>query len=485
MTDIQQSGSVRWVWDADGVVTVTLDDPGRTANMLNRRHHDGLDACLDDLTGHLDRLRGVVLTSAKRSFIAGPEFVASEITPEEAAETYGLLVPLRDQARRLETLGRPVAAALNGSALGGGFELALACHYRVGPDDPSVIWALAETGMGIIPGGGGVVRVTRMAGIAATVLDIVGPGTVFHPASALAAGMIDEVAADVVAAARAWVLAQPEGVFVQRWERPGYRIPGGTAEPVGVAEEVRRRSAGSPVRALAAVLDVAVRSAAVPPAEAFEIETAAFHPLLAAPEFPSLSYLFFALRTVAGDVGTADLRAGDAGAGDAGAGDAGAGDAGAGDAGAEPPAGETAVAETKIAGTATVPPLRGLAAGTAEFPQVVQNPLAAVFFAPDAPIVEITGDDAEATAAEVRAKGGIPVVIRAGTTSFVRTLLDAGPDQDAMTAAARRALDDGLVIDPVAADVASVLAAGFPPWTGGVLHHLATADQAAQPATDD
>jgi 3-hydroxyacyl-CoA dehydrogenase/enoyl-CoA hydratase/3-hydroxybutyryl-CoA epimerase len=77
----------------------------------------------------------------------------------------------------------------------------------------------------------------------------------------------------------------------------------------------------------------------------------------------------------------------------------------------------------------------------------------------------------------VRATGGIPVVIRAGTASFVRTLLDAGPDPHAMATAARRALDAGLVIDPAGADVASVLAAGFPPWTGGVVHHLAADDQ--------
>src|ERR1700712_3533028 len=120
MTDIQQSGAVRWAWDAEGVVTITLDDPGRTANMLNRRHYEGLNACLDDLTGQPDRLRGVVLTSAKRSFVAGPGSGPGEIPAEEAAPTYALLVPLRDQARRLETLGRPVAAALNGSALGGG-----------------------------------------------------------------------------------------------------------------------------------------------------------------------------------------------------------------------------------------------------------------------------------------------------------------------------------------------------------------------------
>ncbi|MER7277879.1 enoyl-CoA hydratase/isomerase family protein [Dactylosporangium sp. NPDC000244] len=426
MTDVQQSGSARWSWDADGVVTVTLDDPGRTANMLNRRHYDGLGACLDDLTRQLDRLRGVVLTSAKRSFIAGPDFVPSEITPDEAAGTYDLLTPLRDQARRLETLGRPVAAALNGSALGGGFELALACHYRVGPNDPSVVWALAETGMGIIPGGGGTVRVTRMFGIAATVLEIVGPGTAYHPAQALAAGLVDELADDVVAAARAWVLAQPAGRFVQRWERPGYEIPGGTAEPPGLADEVGRRSAGSPVRALAAVLQVAARSAAAPLDEAFEIETAACRALLSAPEIPSLAHLFFAMRAAA-----------------------------------------TAPAERAATGEPAGSPSAGSHAGVREFPQIVANPLAAVFFAPGAPIVEITDAD---LVPEVRAKGGIPVLIHGGHVSFVRTLLDAGPDPAAMTAAARRALDNGLRIDPAGADVASVLAAGFPSWTGGVLH---------------
>ncbi|MEU0561560.1 enoyl-CoA hydratase/isomerase family protein [Dactylosporangium sp. NPDC006015] len=417
MTDVQQSGSARWSWDADGVVTVTLDDPGRTANMLNQRHHDGLGACLDDLTSQLGRLRGVILTSAKRSFIAGPDFVPGEITPDEAAGTYNLLTPLRDQARRLETLGRPVAAALNGSALGGGFELALACHYRVGPNDPSVVWALAETGMGIIPGGGGTVRATRMFGIAATVLDIVGPGTAYHPAQALAAGLVDELADDVVAAARAWVLAQQAGHFVQRWERPGYEVPGGTAEPPGLADEVGRRSAGSPVRALAAVLEVAARSAAAPLDEAFELETAACRALLSAPEIPDLAHLFFAMRAVA-----------------------------------------TAPAERPPAGSQ---------AAMREFPQIVANPLAAVFFTPDAPIVETTDAD---LVPEVRAMGGIPVLIRRGHVSFVQTLLDAGPDPAAMAAAARRALDNGLQIDPAAADVASVLAAGFPSWTGGVLH---------------
>jgi enoyl-CoA hydratase/carnithine racemase len=447
MTNIQQSGSVRWAWDADGVVTVTLDDPGRTANMINRRHHDGMNACLDDLAGQLDRLRGVVLTSAKRSFVAGPEFEPGEITPEEAAGTYDLLVPLRDQSRRLETLGRPVAAALNGSALGGGLELALACHYRVGSDDPSVIWSLGETGMGIMPGGGGVVRVTRMAGIAATVLDIVGPGAVFHPAEALAAGLVDELAGDVVAAARAWVLAQPAGPFSQRWERPGYAIPGGTGEPAGLAGEVRRRSAGSPVRALEAVLDVAVRSAAAPIEEAFEIETASFRTLLSAPEFPALSHLFFALRSVAGTA--APSPAGTPGA---------------------------PVPESEPESEPEPAPL-----SVREFPPTTVNSLAAVFFAPGAPVVEVRGD--AAAVAEVRARGGIPVPVRGGPESFVQALLDAGPDPDAMAAAARRALDAGLEIDPAAADVASVLAAGFPPWTGGVLYHLAATREPSAPGS--
>ncbi|MDR6317129.1 enoyl-CoA hydratase/isomerase family protein [Actinoplanes couchii] len=406
MTSIKQF----WPWDTDGIVTVTLDDPGRTANMLNRRHHDGLAACLDDLARNLDRLRGVVLTSAKRSFVAGPEFEPGEITAEEAAETYGLLVPLRDQARRLETLGRPVAAALNGSALGGGFELALACHYRVGPHDPSVVWALAETGMGILPAGGGTVRVTRMLGIAATVLDVIGPGTAYHPAQALAAGLVDELADDVVAAAKTWIRAQPPGRFVQRWERPGHRVPGGVTAPPGLAEEVARRSAGSPVRALTAVLDVAVRSAAAPLDEAFAIETAACLDLLAAPEFPALAAYFAALRTVAGT----------------------------------------------FPHPAPVRPVPG----TRAFPQIVRDPLAAVFFPPETPLVEVTDP---ALVPMIRTGGGIPVLIPRGAPSFIQTLLDAGPSPADMAAAA-----SGRPVDSATATVAAVLAAGYPAWAPSV-----------------
>jgi 3-hydroxyacyl-CoA dehydrogenase/enoyl-CoA hydratase/3-hydroxybutyryl-CoA epimerase len=285
-----------------------------------------------------------------------------------------------------------------------------------------VIWSLAETGMGIIPGTGGVVRATRQLGIAATVLEVVGSGAVFHPAQALAAGLVDELADDVVAAARRWVLAQPQGRFLQRWERPGYEIPGGADAPPGLAEQVRIRSAGSPVRALEAVLDVAVRSASLPIEDAFEVETAAFRTLLTAPEVPALSHLFFALRTLAG------------------------------------------VSEPTGSGTAAV----------REFPQITAHPLAAVFFAPDAPVVEVVGDAPGDAVAEIRAKGGMPVVIRRGSASFVQTLLDAGPDPGAMAVAARRLLDEGLVIDPAGADVASVVAAGFPAWTGGVHHFLSS-----------
>jgi hypothetical protein len=212
------------------------------------------------------------------------------------------------------------------------------------------------------------------------------------------------------------VLAQPAGHVTQRWERPGYRIPGGTTQPPGLADEVRRRSHGSPVRALAEVLEVATRSAAAPLEEAFAIETAACLRPLSAPGFPGLAHLFSALRA--------------------------------------------------LATTPTASPAAGGRGDMRMFPQVVANPLAAVFFEPDAPIVEIT--DA-GLVPEVRAKGGIPVLIHSGGASFVQLLLDAGPDPAAMTAAARRAVGSGLEIDPAGADVASVLAAGFPAWTGGVL----------------
>ncbi|MBE7203735.1 MAG: enoyl-CoA hydratase/isomerase family protein, partial [Parafilimonas terrae] len=161
------------------VALILIDNP--PVNAANHAVRAGIVERLAEAEAD-PAVRAVVLACAGSTFVAGADI---REFGKPAQEPF-----LTEVAQRIEGSSKPVVAALHGTALGGGFELALACHHRVGTDDPSVIWSLAETGMGIIPGGGGVVRVTRLTGIAATVLDIIGPGTVFHPASALAAGLV-------------------------------------------------------------------------------------------------------------------------------------------------------------------------------------------------------------------------------------------------------------------------------------------------------
>ncbi|MFG1604429.1 enoyl-CoA hydratase-related protein [Actinoplanes sp. NPDC049265] len=439
MMNVQQSGAVRWVWDADGVVVITLDDPGRTSNAVNRRHLAGLDACLDELEAHRADLRGAVVTSGKHSFFSGPDMVAAEVPADEAAELYGLMVPFKDQLRRLEKLGRPVAAALTGSALGGGVEIALACHHRVGVDDPDVVWSLGETAMGVLPGGGGTVRVTRMLGVAATVLDVIGPGSVYRPEAALRAGLVDDLAPTrdaAVAAAREWVLAQ-RAPFGQRWEQPGYRVPG---RPADLAEQVRGRVEGTPLLTYPAVLDVATRSLDMTVDEAFPIETDAFNRLAAAPVTAGMSHNYFSLKAVA------EGRSRPAGAAQTAA-----------------AAQTTGTTGANVDGTVS-----------AVHPRTGELRLADAFFAEGAPVIEIhAGPDASDAAIaaaydRARAGGGIPIVSRGGDGPFVDALLRAGDELDAIVSAARQALASGLSIAPADADVASMLAVGLPIWTGGI-----------------
>ncbi len=278
--------------------------------MVNQRHFDGLDACLDDLVRELERLQGVVLTSGKRSFFSGPDVVLSEIPVEELRNTYALVVPIRDQLRRLETMGRPAVAALTGSALGSGFEIALACHHRVGLDTRETVWGLPEVGMRIMPGGGGLVRVTRMFGVVPAVEEIVGPGAVYRPRAALQAGLVDELAATrelVIERARTWFQSSwlvPGDGFGQPWERPGREIPGSSELDRTLPElaaRVRSRVDGTPLLALPAILRVATVAATSQIDTAFAAETAAFLDLLHAPATAALAPLYFDLVAVAHD----------------------------------------------------------------------------------------------------------------------------------------------------------------------------------------
>ena len=152
------SDTIRWEQDADGVVILTLDDPNQSANTMNEAYKASMAATVDRLEAEKDAITGVVITSAKKTFFAGGDLNdLKKARREDAAEVARMVRELKSQLRRLETLGKPVVAAINGAALGGGLEIALATHHRDrASTTPKVVLGFPEVQLGLLPGGGGV-----------------------------------------------------------------------------------------------------------------------------------------------------------------------------------------------------------------------------------------------------------------------------------------------------------------------------------------
>ncbi|CAL9373879.1 3-hydroxyacyl-CoA dehydrogenase NAD-binding domain-containing protein [Streptomyces sp. enrichment culture] len=307
-----ESTTIRWEENTDGVVTLVLDDPDQPVNTMNAAFIDSLDAVVDRLENKDEALRGVVITSAKNTFFAGGDLRdLRAVTPETADRSFEAGMRVKRALRRLETLGVPVVAALNGTALGGGYEIALACHHRVLLDRPTARVGLPEVTFGLLPGGGGVTRTVRMFGIADALQKVLLEGRQYVPAAALAAGLVDEIAADpaeLLTKARAFIDAHPESA--QPWDRPGHRIPGGTpAHPKFAANlpafpaNLRKQTGGAPYPAPRNIMAAAVEGAQVDIDTAFVIEARYLTDLLTGQTAKNMIQAFFY-----------DLRAVEAGA---------------------------------------------------------------------------------------------------------------------------------------------------------------------------
>jgi 3-hydroxyacyl-CoA dehydrogenase/enoyl-CoA hydratase/3-hydroxybutyryl-CoA epimerase len=228
MTDTQTQTAVRYERDADGIVTLTLDDPTSSANTMTELYQRSMDAAVDRLYDEQDDVVGVVVASAKKTFFAGGNLkLMSQATPADAQRIFDSGEAVKAGLRRLERFPRPVVAAINGAALGGGLEIALAANHRIAVDDRSVKIGLPESTLGLLPGGGGVTRVVRMLGLQSALMDVLMPGTQFDPQGALAKGLVDELLPtreELVPAAKAWILAHrdDEEAASKPWDRPGY-----------------------------------------------------------------------------------------------------------------------------------------------------------------------------------------------------------------------------------------------------------------------
>lgn len=299
---MSEQKAVRWEKGADGIVVVTLDDPGKSANTMNERYLEAMGECVDALAADKENITGVIVTSAKKTFFAGGDLESLvKATPADAPVFWETSMRVKQQLRKLETLGKPVVAAMNGSALGGGLEIALACHHRIGMDAKGVQYGLPEVTLGLLPGGGGVVRTVRLLGIADAVMKVLAQGQRYNPAKAVEVGIVDELASSVeemLDKARAWIAAHPESA--QPWDRPGYKIPGGTPATPKLAAvlpafpaNLRKQLKGAPMPAPRNILAAAVEGSQVDIDTAFKIEARYFVELVCGQVSTNMTKAFF------------------------------------------------------------------------------------------------------------------------------------------------------------------------------------------------
>ena len=229
--------AIRYEKGQDNIVVLTMDMPGQSANTMNAVYREAMGGIVERLEREKDDIAGVLVTSAKKTFFAGCDLnELIKVTKADAKPFYEMILKIKGQLRRLETLGKPVVAAINGAALGGGWEIALACHHRIALDSSSVQIGLPEVTLGLLPGGGGVVRMVRLLGLEKA-LPYLAEGKKVRPAAALKAGLIEELASDkddLLVKARAWIVANPSPK--QPWDEAGYKIPGGTPASPNVAQ---------------------------------------------------------------------------------------------------------------------------------------------------------------------------------------------------------------------------------------------------------
>ena len=272
--------AIHYAKDEQHIATLTLDLPGRSANVINAEFGVALAATLERLQAETD-LAGVIVTSAKKTFMAGGD-LEWLYAVTDAAEVFRSAEMLKAAFRALETLGVPAVAAINGTALGGGLELALACHHRITLNDSRIKLGFPEVTLGLLPGGGGVTRLTRLIGLQAAFL-LLTEGAQLDPVAAKATGLVDALAkdtADLLAQARAWILANPEAV--QPWDKSGYRIPGGdprsprVAQMLSIAPAMLKKRTYGNYPAPEAILSTMVEGAQVDFATASRIESRYF-----------------------------------------------------------------------------------------------------------------------------------------------------------------------------------------------------------------
>jgi len=425
--------NIRFSVDADGIALLTLDVPERPMNVFTPGFNADLSAAVAQIAQRTD-VRGAVITSGKASgFMAGADLkdlVDFHASGGTAAEAIDVIAPGAQALRALERCGKPVAAAINGVALGGGFELALACHHRVLLDEPRAVVGLPEVTVGLLPAGGGTQRLPRLIGIARA-LPLLLSGRHVAPAEALALGIVDALApaAALLQVARQWVLDHPER-GQQPWDVKGFKLPGGAgalASHAGASfgdtlAQVRRDTQDHYPAPLA-ILSAVYEGTQLPIDRGLAVEAQCFGPLLAGPVARNL------MRTLFVNRGAALRRKGDA----------------------------AAVNAAYVERLARLYRSEGEALRReGVLPALIAN------------AARQAGLAGSPLAADAQLPAGQGVTPQPEARAVGERLLSL------LALEAARCLEEGVVATPVEADLGAVLALGYPDWTGGTLSYIET-----------
>ncbi len=285
---------------ADGIATLTFDEPGSPVNTMCLQWQQDLTEATQQVLKDKEAIRGIVLASAKSTFFAGADLKGTmRLQPSDAPAVFREIEQVKKNFRTLETLGKPVVSCLNGSALGGGWEVALIGHHRVAVDNPKIQFGLPEITLGLIPGASGITKMVRLLGLMGAQPYIL-ESKLFAPREALELGLVHELVPDagaLRAAALAWIEAHPTAVHP--WDEKSYKMPGGTpsnpkvAGMLAVAPAVLKQKTRGLYPAPEAALAAMVEGAMVDFDTALRIESRYLAKLIVSPVAKNMINTFF------------------------------------------------------------------------------------------------------------------------------------------------------------------------------------------------
>ena len=274
--------AIQYLKNDDGIIILTLDSPNQSANTMNADFRVALENIVSKLKSETS-ITGIIFRSAKKTFFAGgdlDELIQARL--EDATPFFEMIQKMKAEFRYIETLGVPVVAALNGTALGGGWEIALGCHARIALNDPKTKFGLPEVTLGLLPGGGGIVRMVRLLGLQ-NAFPFLMEGKQFGVDKAKSLGLIQDIAEtpeELMDKAIAWVKEHPKSQ--QPFDVKGYKIPGGdpktptVAQMLAIAPAMLRDKTKGCYPAPEAIMAAAVEGAQVDVDTALTIESRYF-----------------------------------------------------------------------------------------------------------------------------------------------------------------------------------------------------------------